>query len=108
MALFIQTTYGGIEQYDDKSYRVITKLCSQCHGTPFHFAMQKDEDSWMEYFEDEKTLIEVHKKEPNALKSIQGKRFKYYRKKILKFFIDNSQYSGVVHGCDGNFCGTNH
>lgn len=107
MALLIQTSYGA-EKYDDKTFRVITKLCGKCHGTPFYFAMQKDEDTWNKYFEDEKTLTDLHKKDPKALKNIQGKRFKYYRKDILKFFMDNSQYSGVVHGCDGNFCGTNH
>ena len=106
-ALFIQTAYGA-EKYDDKSFRVITKLCGMCHGTPFYFAKQKDEDTWTEYFEDDQTLLEVHTKDPKALKSIQSKRFKYYRKNILKFFIANSKYSGAVHGCDANFCGAHH
>ncbi|MDD3591291.1 MAG: hypothetical protein PHO65_01460 [Sulfurovum sp.] len=106
-ALLIQTLYAA-EKYDSKTFRVITKECGMCHGTPFYFAKQKDEDTWMEYFEEDQTLVQVHQKDPKALKSVQGKRFRYYRKDILKFFINNSKYSGVVHGCDANFCGTHH
>jgi hypothetical protein len=106
--LLVQTTYGA-EKYDDKSFRVIMKLCGMCHGTPFYFAKQKDEDTWTEYFEeDQKALVAVHKKDPKALKNIRSKRFKHFRKNILKFFIANSKYSGAVHGCDANFCGAHH
>lgn len=84
------------------------KLCGMCHGTPFYFAHEKDEDSWEEYFEEDRTLVDIHRKDPKALKSIQSKRFKHYKKRILKFFIANSKYSGAVHGCDANFCGAHH
>ena len=107
LCFFVQTAYSA-ESYDVKSFRVVNKLCTSCHGTPFYMAKQKDEDTWEEYFEDEQTLIEIHKNEPKAITNLQGKRFKYFRDKLLKFFVDNSKYSGVVHGCDSNFCGTHH
>lgn len=106
-SLLIQTLYGA-EKYDSKTFRVITKQCGMCHGTPFYFAKQKDEDTWTEYFEEDQALVDVHQKDPKALKRIQSKRFKYYKKNILKFFIANSKYSGAVHGCDANFCGAHH
>ena len=34
--------------------------------------------------------------------------FTQRKDRLLKFFIDNSQFSGAVNGCDANFCGTTH
>ena len=106
--IFFGNTLYANESYDVKSFRVITKLCGKCHGIPFHLAKQKDGDEWEEDFEDDQTLLTMHQKEPEALSNLKSTRFKYYRKNILKFLIDNSKYSGKVHGCDGNFCGAHY
>lgn len=110
LVLFISLIpLNAAEQYDGKALRTITKLCTSCHGTSFYMAKQKDEDEWEEFFEEnDKKLLEVHKGSAKGLEHIQNKRFKYYREKILKFFKNNSKYSGKVHGCDANFCGTHH
>jgi len=103
----LQTTHAA-EKYDVKAFRTVLKLCGECHGVPFYLAKQKDEDEWAEYFESDKTLLDLHKDNKMAIENIQSKRFKYFRNRILKFFINNSKYATKVHGCDSNFCGANH
>jgi hypothetical protein len=71
-------------------------------------AKQVDEDDWKFYFNTKGKLISMHKGEPKGIKSLKNSLFKKRKKRLLKFFVDNSKYSGVVHGCDANFCGTNH
>ncbi len=95
------------EKYDVKAFRIVDKLCSSCHGTPFYFAKQVDEDDW-EYFFEPGRLEKIHKNKPVALKNLASKRLAKHRKRVLKFFVDNSKFSGAVHGCDANFCGTRH
>lgn len=107
LCVLVQGAFGA-ESYDVKSFRTVNKLCGKCHGTPFYMAKQKGDDTWEDFFENEQTLLDLHKEQPKAVANLQSKRFKYYREDILKFFIDNSKYSGVVHGCDANFCGTHH
>ena len=94
------------EKYDTKALRVVTKLCTACHGTPFYMAKQIDEDDWEFYFETEGKLQKLHKNEPEGLKAVNSSMFKQRKERLLKFFIDNSKYSGAVNGCDANFCGT--
>ena len=94
------------EKYDTKSLRVVQKLCTSCHGTPFYMAKQIDDEDWEYYFETEGKLEKLHKDEPEGLKAINSSLFKQRKDRILKFFINNSMYSGAVNGCDANFCGT--
>lgn len=100
-------TYAA-EKYDTRAFRMITKLCTACHGTPFYMAKQSDEDDWDFYFNTPGKLEKLHKNKPQALASLKNKLFKTHKKRLLKFFIHNSKYSGSVHGCDANFCGTHH
>lgn len=101
-------TMQAAERYNEKSFKVVLKLCGKCHGTPFYMAKQKDDDEWTDYFESDEKLLNLHKGKTEAVENIEGKRFKYYRSNILKFLIDNSKYAGTVHACDANFCGPNH
>lgn len=96
------------EKYDTKAFRTVTKLCSSCHGTPFYMAKQIDDDDWEFYFTTKGKLEKIHKEKPKALASLKKSLFKNRKKRLLKFFIDNSKFSGAVNGCDANFCGTNH
>jgi len=96
------------EKYDTTAFRTLTKLCKSCHGTPFYQAKQIDDDDWEFYFETEGKLEKLHKGKPKALTAIKSSLFKQRKKRLLKFFIANSKFSGSVHGCDANFCGTHH
>ena len=98
----------GAEKYDTKAFRVVQKLCYSCHGTAFYLAKQIDDDDWEFFFNTPNKLKKVHKNKPKALKAFNSRLFKQKRKRLLKFFIDNSKFSGSVHGCDANFCGTHH
>jgi hypothetical protein len=96
------------EKYDTKALRTVQKLCTSCHGTPFYMAKQIEEDDWEFYFETPGKLEKIHKDKPEALASLKSPLFKKRKERLLKFFIDNSEFSGAVNGCDANFCGTNH
>jgi len=96
------------EKYDTKAFRTVQKLCTSCHGTPFYMAKQIDEDDWDFYFETAGKLEKIHKDKPEALASLKSPLFQDRKARLLKFFIDNSKFSGAVNGCDANFCGTVH
>ncbi len=98
-------TYAA-EKYDTKALRTVTKLCSSCHGTAFYMAKQIDDDDWEFYFETKDKLQKLHKGDPKGVAAINNPLFQQRKKRLLKFFIDNSKFSGSVHGCDANFCGT--
>ena len=98
----------GAERYDTTAFRTVTKLCSSCHGTPFYMAKQIDDEDWDFFFNTKGRLEKIHKDKPKALENLKSGRFKHHKKRILKFLIENSKYSGAVNGCDANFCGTNH
>jgi len=96
------------ERYDTTAFRTVTKLCSSCHGSPFYMAKQVDDEDWEFFFTTKDKLEKIHKDKPKALENLKSGRFKHHKKRILKFLIENSKYSGAVNGCDANFCGTNH
>lgn len=96
------------ERYDTTAFRTVQKLCTSCHGTPFYQAKQIDDDDWKFFFNTSGELEKIHKDKPEALSSLKSPIFQQRKQRILKFFIDNSMYSGAVNGCDSNFCGTNH
>jgi len=102
------TSVNAAEKYDTKAFRTITKLCTPCHGTPFYMAKQVDDDDWKFYFNTEGKLLKIHKGNPKGIASLKSALFKKRKKRLLKFFVNNSKYSGKVHGCDANFCGTHH
>lgn len=109
---FLITTFGSCsyaaEKYDTTAFRTVTKLCTSCHGTAFYLAKQIDDDDWEFFFNTPGKLEKIHKGKPEALTSLKSSLFKKRKKRLLKFFIANSKYSGAVNGCDANFCGTNH
>ncbi len=104
----VATLSSAAEKYDTKAFRTVTKLCTPCHGTPFYMAKQVDDDDWKFYFKTKGKLLSMHKGEPKGLKSLKSSIFRQREKRLLKFFVNNSKYSGKVHGCDANFCGTHH
>lgn len=107
MLSMLTVTYAA-EKYDTRAFRTVTNLCSSCHGTAFYMAKQIDDDDWDFYFNTEGKLEKLHKNKPEGLKAVKSALFKKRKNRILKFFIKNSKFSGSVHGCDANFCGTHH
>jgi len=105
---FIGTSCIATEKYDTKAFRTVTKLCTPCHGTPFYMAKQIDDDDWDFFFNTKGELKKIHKGKPKGIAAVKSPRFTHNKKRILKFFIKNAKYSGAVHGCDANFCGTHH
>ena len=57
LCIALQSAHGA-ERYNEKSFRVVLKLCGKCHGIPFYMAKQKDEDEWAEYFESDEKLLD--------------------------------------------------
>jgi len=104
----LSTLSTAAEKYDTKAFRTITKLCTPCHGTPFYMAKQVDDDDWEFFFKKEETMIKIHKGKAKGLQSLKSSLFKSRKKRLKKFFVNNSKFSGKVHGCDANFCGTHH
>ena len=102
------TLANGAEKYDTKAFRTVTKLCTPCHGTPFYMAKQVDDDDWTYYFTKAGKLESIHKGKPKALASLKNSLFQKRKKRLLKFFVKNSKYTGAVHGCDATFRGTHH
>lgn len=89
--------------HDTGAFRTVTKLCTSCHGTAFYQAKQIDDDDWYFYFNTPQKLEKLHKYKPEGLTAVMSPLFKKRKKRLLKFFIDNSKFSGAVNGCDANF-----
>ena len=108
LSLGITTFTYAAEKYDTGAFRTVTKLCTSCHGSAFYQAKQIDEDDWDFYINTPGKLQKLHKNEPEGLAAVNSPLFQKRKQRLLKFFIDNSKFSGAVNGCDANFCGTNH
>ena len=108
LVLFFISIMPAAEKYDTKAFRTFSRLCTSCHGTPLYAAKQIDDDDWEFFFEEDNTLLSIHKDKPEAIQSLKNGLFKQRKKRLLKFLITNSKFSGTVHGCDSNFCGTLH
>jgi len=104
----ITSLISAAEKYDTRAFRTVTNLCSSCHGTAFYMAKQIDDDDWDFYFNTKGKLEKLHQNKPEGLKAITNPLFLKRKERLLKFFIKNSKFSGSVHGCDANFCGTHH
>jgi len=102
------TLTHAAEKYDTRAFRIVTKLCTPCHGTPFYMAKQIDSDDWAYFFDNENKMMKIHKNNPKGVASLKNKLFQNHKKRLKKFFVKNSKDSGAVHGCDANFCGTHH
>lgn len=108
IACSLFTLSCAAEKYDTRAFRIVTKLCTPCHGTPFYMAKQLDGDDWEYFFDNEKKMMAIHKDKPKGMASLKNKLFRKHKKRLKKFFIKSSKDSGAVHGCDANFCGTHH
>lgn len=92
--------------YDVKGFKVYTKYCKKCHGNPYMGAAMKRQREWKTLFQyNGKKLYSLHAKilsvKDNASISMSKNKMKH----LEKFLVQSASDSGVVPGCDGNFCG---
>lgn len=92
--------------YDERGFKVYLQKCKQCHGNPYKGAAMKKSKQWSKLFKDDaKKLIRLHKSIPEAQKIEAFTKRKSKMKHLRKFLMQSASDSGVVTGCDGNFCG---
>lgn len=92
--------------YDERGFKVYLQKCKQCHGNPYKGAAMRKSKQWSKLFKnDAKKLIKLHSKIPEAKKIEAFTKRKSKMKHLRKFLMQSASDSGVVTGCDGNFCG---
>lgn len=103
---FSQIAEARSGYYDEKGLKVYTKKCKQCHGNPYKGAGMKKSKQWRKLFKDDaKRFIALHKNIPEAKEIEAFTKRKSKMRHLKKFLTQSASDSGVVTGCDGNFCG---
>ena len=99
--------FARISTYDVKGFKVYTKYCKKCHGNAYKGASMKRQYEWKKLFEhNNKKFYSLHAKVLNLQDNISIHMSKKKMKHLQKFLIQSASDSGVVPGCDGNFCGS--
>jgi hypothetical protein len=92
--------------YSERGMKTYQKLCKECHGSEFRGAAMLTMEEWEEVFENgDRGMIERHKETPEGLATIERSYYQSRKKYLIKFLVRNAKDSGVVPGCDGNYCG---
>lgn len=110
IALFCSLLFFSLDArsgwYDEKGMATYNRVCKSCHGGPYKGAAMQSKRDWKQLFASEaKGLKTVHGNVPKAHKSIDKTLSKSRRRHLEKFLIQSASDSGVVPGCDGNYCG---
>ena len=106
--LFIAAAVTGLEArqfYDTIGMNTYKKLCKSCHGSSYKGAAMHTKKEWEGYFADEaKKLIASHADVPETKTLFESPYFKNRSDHLERFLSKNGSDSGVVPGCDGNYC----
>ena len=103
---FISTLEARSDKYDERGFKVYLKHCKKCHGNPYKGAAMRKSRGWEKLFgEEAKRLIALHKKSPEKEEVSALMTRKSKTKHLRKFLMQSASDSGVVTGCDGNYCG---
>jgi len=95
-----------MDRYDERGFRISLQYCKQCHGDPYKVAGMMKSRHWKKIFSgNAKKLISIHKKTPYNKGIHSFLRSKSKTKHLRKFLMQSASDSGVVIGCDGNYCG---
>lgn len=93
-----------MDRYDERGFRVYLQYCKKCHGDPYKMAGTRKGKKWKKVFANKaEKLLAFHKKDKNKIKKLLGRKSK--TKHLRKFLMQSGSDSGVVIGCDGNYCG---
>lgn len=92
--------------YNEQGIKTYQKLCKSCHGSEFRGAGMLTMDEWDTLYEKgDAEMVALHKESPKALENIGRSYYTSRRDDLFDFLINNAKDSGVVPGCDGNYCG---
>jgi hypothetical protein len=106
LLLALLVCLSSAHAYSERGMKTYQKLCKSCHGSEFRGAAMLTMGEWEEVFEnDDKGMIERHKESPEGLATIERSYYQNRKKYLIKFLVRNAKDSGVVPGCDGNYCG---
>ena len=100
------TLLARSDNYDAMGFKVYLKHCKECHGNPYRGAAMRKSREWKKLFADDaERLIALHKNSPEKEEVSALMKRKSKTKHLRKFLMQSASDSGVVTGCDGNFCG---
>ena len=92
--------------YNERGLKTYKKLCKECHGSEFRGAAMLKGAEWKAMFADgEAKLLAAHKGNAEALEQFNRSYYKNRKKYLFEFLSKNAKDSGVVPGCDANYCG---
>lgn len=92
--------------YNERGLKTYKKLCKKCHGSEFRGAAMLTGDEWDEMFaNNEANLLAAHADNAEAMKQFERSHYKNRKKYLFDFLSKNAKDSGVVPGCDNNYCG---
>lgn len=106
--LFILATLlnARMDRYDERGFRVYLQYCKKCHGDTYKMAGIMKARKWKKLFSGSaKKLIYIHKKTKYSKKIHSLLKSKSKTKHLRRFLMQSASDSGVVIGCDGNYCG---
>ena len=107
-ALFIGAVSTGAQarqHYDTIGMATYKKLCKSCHGSAYKGAAMHTKKAWERYFASgAKKLIASHDGVPECKEMFVSSFSKNRSGHLERFLSKNGSDSGVVPGCDGNYC----
>ncbi|MDD3466613.1 MAG: hypothetical protein PHE67_05620 [Campylobacterales bacterium] len=91
---------------DVKNIEAYKMHCKICHGAAYKGAAMQTEAEWEELFKNKAAKLKAkHKDIPEAMQTMNQKRFDTDAERMLKFLKLNAEDSGAVRSCDGINCG---
>ena len=96
--------HARMDRYDERGFRVYLQYCKSCHGDPYKMAGKRKSKKWKKIFANHAVkLLHFHKKSNEKVTHLLKRKSK--TKHLKKFLMQSGSDSGVVIGCDGNYCG---
>lgn len=106
LCLLLAVASSATYAYNERGLKTYKKLCKSCHGSEFRGAAMLKTEEWEEMFEnDEAKLLAAHKGDAEALEQFDRSYYHSRKKYLYDFLVKNAKDSGVVPGCDSNYCG---
>jgi hypothetical protein len=106
MAALLCTAAAHADSYNERGLKTYKKLCKSCHGSSFRGAAMLKGYEWEEMFgNNEAKMIAAHQGDAEALKVFERSYYQTRKKYLFDFLSKNAKDSGVVPGCDANYCG---
>ena len=92
--------------YNERGIKTYKKLCKSCHGSEFRGAAMLTGDEWEDMFaNNEAKMLAAHDGNAEAMEQFNRSYYKNRKKYLFDFLSKNAKDSGVVPGCDSNYCG---